>query len=310
MVLGSTGKQLTRDNKEGGIWYLFDDKWRRADPNEDPEVFDRLFELYSVYKKNKEDTTLWNPLLQSCLEFLKARGEIEIQMKDNLRFLLENLVNFFSEFDFVPNFRFTNTFVRSCSKGCGSEYVINYFKIQDSVCTEDVKAKIESPEFKELVENFASVSSSKRINRRFKIYYGPQGTGKTTTALEETKECVVCHSAMLPSDLMEDFKFVEGKATFSPSPLWKAMENGQKIVLDEINLLPFESLRFLQSLLDGKESFLYKSQEVKIKEGFEIIGTMNLVVNGMKYPLPEPLVDRCEVIKEFTMTPVMLLEAI
>lgn len=36
----------------------------------------------------------------------------------------------------------------------------------------------------------------------------------------------------------------DGHPNFRPSALQMAMVNGQKIVLDEINLLPFESLRF------------------------------------------------------------------
>lgn len=36
---------------------------------------------------------------------------------------------------------------------------------------------------------------------------------------------------------------------------------------------------------------------------------MNLVVNGVSFGLPEPLVDRCEDIKEFTLTAEMLMNA-
>jgi MoxR-like ATPase len=69
-----------------------------------------------------------------------------------------------------------------------------------------------------------------------------------------------------------------------------------------MNLLPFDSLRFLQGIVDGKPSFEYKGQTVNIKDGFQIIGTMNLVVNGTTYSLPEPLVDRCEETKKFNLT--------
>lgn len=309
MEIGHTGKKITFDSKSSTLWYLFDDNWRVAEPG-DPEVYNRVREVYDTYRKSKEDPQLWNPLLQSCINYLKSIGLLESCPNSDLKFLLDKLIDFFSEFEFVPNFRFTNTFIRETLVGRGTDYVVNYFRLQDSVCAEDVRAKMESLEFTDLLKDFASIVVTKEINQRLKIYYGPQGTGKTTTALKETSECMVCHSAMLPSDLMEDFKFVDGKATFSPSPLWRSMEEGRKIVLDEINLLPFESLRFLQSLLDGKKSFLYKSQEVNIKDGFEVIGTMNLVVNGMKYPLPEPLVDRCKEIREFTMTSDLLMGAV
>jgi MoxR-like ATPase len=114
---------------------------------------------------------------------------------------------------------------------------------------------------------------------------------------------------MLPSDLMEDFTFDDGKAAFHPSALARCMEEGKSIVMDEINLLPFDSLRFLQGIFDGKTEFQYKGHTVHIKEGFKVIGTMNLTVNGVAFGLPEPLVDRCEMIKEFVLNPEMLMGA-
>ena len=88
------------------------------------------------------------------------------------------------------------------------------------------------------------------------------------------------------------------------------MEQGKTIVLDEINLLPFDSLRFLQGIADGKADFYYKNRPVHINEGFQIIGTMNLSLGGMTYGLPEPLVDRCAEAKEFVLTAEQLAKAI
>ena len=168
-----------------------------------------------------------------------------------------------------------------------------------------------STEFDMICSNLSKVKPNKKINNRFELFYGSQGTGKTTYAMEQSNNNVmVCHSAMLPSDLMEDFKFIDGKPNFKPSALQNAMINGEKIVLDEINLLPFESLRFLQSILDGKKQFIYKGNTLEIKDGFKIIGTMNLSVNGTIYALPEPLVDRCENIKKYNLTAEQLLGAI
>jgi MoxR-like ATPase len=169
---------------------------------------------------------------------------------------------------------------------------------------------MESMEFKGILNDIQQATVTKQVNSRFKIYYGSQGTGKTTQAMNETDNlCIVCNSSMLPSDLMEDFTFSDGKATFNPSALCRCMEEGKPIVLDEINLLPFDSLRFLQGIFDGKTEFQYKGQTVHIKDGFKVIGTMNLVVNGVSFGLPEPLVDRCEDIKEFTLTAEMLMNA-
>ena len=115
---------------------------------------------------------------------------------------------------------------------------------------------------------------------------------------------------MLPADLMEDFCFEDGKPSFKPSVLWNCMTEGKPIVLDEINLLPFDSLRFLQGVLDGKSEFDYKGRKVVIADGFQIIGTMNLAIGGMVYGLPEPLVDRCADMKEFRLTADMLKSAL
>lgn len=223
------------------------------------------------------------------------------------------IMNFFSEFHFEPNYRFVNTFALSCKESSQSavDYVTSYFELSDSEFTNSVSEKMKSGEFSELIKETLKLEIKSKINKRFKLYYGSQGTGKTTEALKETDNlCMICHSAMLPSDLMEDFKFDDGKAGFNPSVLWNAIVEGKKICLDEINLLPFESLRFLQSILDGKSEFTYKGEVVKIKEGFQIIGTMNLVVNGSVFSLPEPLIDRAEQLKKFKLTAESLASAL
>lgn len=227
---------------------------------------------------------------------------------------IQRLMNFFKEFSFSPNFRFVNTFTKTCnekSTNFAKQYVANYFALTDNAYKSAIVEKMKSQEFNQIVSFFETIHTQKSVNNRFKLYYGTQGTGKTTEGMKEANNnCIVCHSAMLPSDLMEDFAFDEGKATFKPSQLYKAMVDGKTIVLDEINLLPFESLRFLQSILDGKESFVYKGQTIVIADGFKIIGTMNLQVNGMVYALPEPLVDRAEELREFELTAEQLIGAI
>lgn len=232
--------------------------------------------------------------------------------KANLKASIQKLINFFSEFEFEPNYRFLNTFTYCCSTDFQSakDYITRYFELTDSSYTTTIIEKMKSQEFENILNEF-KVTPSHKVNNRFKLYYGAQGTGKTTQAMQESDNvCMVCHSAMLPSDLMEDFKFVDGKAQFTPSALQNAMVNGTVIVLDEINLLPFESLRFLQSILDGKSEIVYKGQTIKIKDGFKIIGTMNLRVNNCVYALPEPLVDRAEELKKFSLTADQLLGAI
>ena len=227
---------------------------------------------------------------------------------------LQRLMDFFTEFSFTPSFRFTNTFsFMACQNvKAATEYVNNYFALMDSSYAKDVTEKLKSAEFKKIVKDIAQYGApASHINNRFKVYFGPAGTGKTTIAQEESENrCIVCNSSMLPSDLMEDFVFTDGNPDFNPSLLWDCMEQGKTIVLDEINLLPFDSLRFLQGIVDGKTEFYYKNRAVHIHEGFQIIGTMNLSLGGMVYGLPEPLVDRCSSAKEFTLSAKQLAKAI
>lgn len=225
---------------------------------------------------------------------------------------LGKLISFFTEFNFSPSFRFVNSLAHSLSNSAddGRTYITNYFKLIDSPYAGEVEKKMQSAEFAQILCHLSEAKRTKNINSRFRIYYGSQGTGKTTLAMSETDNlCMVCNSSMLPADLMEDFTFDDGKATFHPSILARCMEEGKPIVMDEINLLPFDSLRFLQGIFDGKTEFQYKGQTVHIKEGFKVIGTMNLTVNGVTFGLPEPLIDRCEMIKEFKLDPTMLMNA-
>ena len=243
-----------------------------------------------------------------------ASATIEVDPKETLLNGIQHLMDFFTEFSFTPSFRFTNTFAfMACqSKKAAIEYVNNYFALMDSSYVKEVVEKVKSAEFKQIVDDIAQYGTpASHINNRFKVYFGPAGTGKTTIAQEESENrCIVCNSSMLPSDLMEDFVFVDGNPDFNPSLLWNCMEEGKTIILDEINLLPFDSLRFLQGIVDGKTEFYYKNRPVHIHEGFQIIGTMNLSLGGMVYGLPEPLVDRCYSAKEFTLSAKQLAKAV
>ena len=276
------------------------------------QIFDSLIndDIFSILKQFILDN------ISNATDLIDENATVsqtkEITSEELVKNAITGMMKFFSEFDFSPNFRFLNSLSRITKKEEKLAYISNYFELINSPYAQSVNEKIKSKEFKSILKDFSTITSKTEINKRFKIYYGAQGTGKTTKALNETNNCcVVCHSAMLPTDLMEDFKFDDkGNPIFIPSPLYNAMENGTPITLDEINLLPFESLRFLQGILDGKTEFQYKDKTVHIADGFYIIGTMNLTVNGMTYGLPEPLVDRCSITKKFELTADTLLSAI
>lgn len=242
-----------------------------------------------------------------------AAAKEEIPVEEKIKRGLSQLISFFSEWKFEPNFRFVNSFAYALAKSekDARDYVESYFKLMDSPYVNEITSKMTSREFNSIIRLIGAAKPRTRVNSRFKLYYGSAGTGKTTLAQKECEgRCIVCNNSMIPADLLQDFDFSEGQPTFKRSALREAMEEGLPIVLDEINLLPFDSLRFLQGILDNKKSFEYKGETIHIKEGFQIIGTMNLVVNGAVFGLPEPLVDRVQSFKEFKLSADDLMSAI
>lgn len=308
--------------RNGDVWSSYgstDEKtvWKRV---ENPMIISQFKNLVRVFRSKKYSMsakeTLFNDVMK-IVDKINESSEKSVEFSDEIietsKHVISKIINFFSEFQFEPNFRFVNTLCNKVimkSVNDGKEYIKNYFSLTDHQYTSSIIEKMKSVEFTELMNDIKLLVCTKQINKRFKIYYGSQGTGKTTDAMKEANLCMVCHSAMLPSDLMEDFKFEDGHPNFKPSALQTAMVNGQKIVLDEINLLPFESLRFLQSILDGKTEFTYKGQTIVIKDGFQIIGTMNLTVNGCTFALPEPLVDRACELRKYQLTADTLIGAL
>ena len=296
----------------GNIEYVDDKTSFCVTPNDtNYSVWDSF---YQTVRASSDRLQTLNEKIVNLLNNVANDLPKEITPAERLARGIKGLMNFFAEFEFEPNFRFVNTlsFKIAESKKMAEDFVLNYFSLMDSQYKTEISQKIKSREFKAILDDIGAYGVPKnRINNRFTVYFGSAGTGKTTLGMgEANNKCVVCNSAMLPVDLMEDFVFESGKPKFQKSALWESMENGEPLVLDEINLLPFESLRYLQGILDGKSEVDYKGNKILIKNGFKVIGTMNLAIGGMVYGLPEPLVDRCADIKEFKLTPSQLMKAI
>lgn len=305
-------------NRKNEVWTNVRGNWEKIEGSEE-SIFRRVHQICNkrTLSNSAKFAMVDRQLKRIGIDIEKAsvKSSVDTSSVDRLevKTTIQKIIDFFSEFQFEPNFRFINSFAYACkiSSTSAKDYINNYFALTDSQFSEAISEKIKSSEFTAIVSSLKSIPISKKVNNRFKLYYGSQGTGKTTAAMKETDaNCMVCHSAMLPSDLMEDFKFIDGKATFVPSALQDAIVGGYSITLDEINLLPFESLRFLQSILDGKTQFEYKGKTIVVKDGFKIIGTMNLMVNGNVYALPEPLVDRAEELRCYKLTAEQLVGAL
>lgn len=283
-----TIKVSDKNNMIGNLYRILD--------MSEEHIPERIFEIPA----DEQIEHINNDSTISAEDAVKAKQILEVKET------LTKLIDFFTEFNFSPSYRFVNCMAISKDP---TTYVRNYFMVQDHPYSAEINEKIQSREFKAIAKSIAKCKPTP-INTRFELYFGDPGAGKTTKAMSITKKHIVCSSDMLPNDLMQNFGFKDGKADFIPSDLWMAMENGESIMLDEVNMLPFESLRFLQGITDSKSSIDFKGHTINIHPNFRIYATMNLNVNGECIPLPSPLVDRAYDIVEFKLTADDLISAV
>ena len=264
------------------------------------EISDVLYNSMKKCKNSANDDSLIQSIINNLRDVYDVTVELSGELsKSDKKELAQMLIDFFIEFDYDVSTRFINTVARFNTTEEINEYVKNYFKLSGNRNYARVQNKLKSTEWGIISKKLRALKAPDEINTRLEVYFGPQGTGKTTVAIKNSDNVMVCHSGMLPQDMLEDFKFDDGKPSFDKSVFYTALEDGKTIVLDEFNLLPFETIRFLQSIFDGKKELIYKNRVIKIHDDFKAIATMNLFVNGIEFSLPEPIVDRCEVIKEF-----------
>ena len=115
--------------------------------------------------------------------------KVEPTPTEYLQSALQRLMDFFKEFEFEPNFRFVNTLawmLTKKKKSCATDYIASYFELIDSPYKNEVSAKIKSKEFKAILTDMSKVATTKPVNESFKLYYGSQGTGKTTIGQTES----------------------------------------------------------------------------------------------------------------------------
>ncbi|WP_050615274.1 ATP-binding protein [Bacillus testis] len=137
---------------------------------------------------------------------------------------------------------------------------------------------------------------------------GPTGSGKTTFAetlsglFQNPMHMINC-SVDLDAESLLGFKTLqynsnhEQEIVFVPGPVVQAMEKGEFLYIDEINMAKPETLPILNSVLDYRKSLTnpFTSETVKAKEGFGVIAAVNEGYIGTT-PLNEALKNRFIVI--------------
>ena len=255
---------------------------------------------------------------------LLASGEVEIppeedkekekeELMSQMSSTYKDFLKFFSETSFKPSIRMIDTLSRLNLKS-GQNYIGWFMELINHPDREVIAPKLKSDEWKnihtQMLDIYKKVGKSiDPINTRLEIVYGPNGTGKTYDVIKEYQEkypdigVMACSSSMSSAeDLLQVFDFEkDGKPVFKDSPLTEAIKKDQPVILEEARLMQQSAMAFLQSLLDCKEYVDTCRGRLYIGPNFKVIMTMNLEVNGVVYELPEPIVDRAQVINKKEM---------
>ena len=270
---------------------------------EDDEELERLLKEFDV----EDDIPLEETKVEIPPEKDKEKEKEEL-MKQIMTSTYKDFLKFFSETSFKPSIRMIDTLSRLNLKS-GQNYIKWFMELINHPDREVIVPKLKSDEWKnihsQMLDIYKKVGESiDPINSRLEIVYGPNGTGKTYDVIKEYQEkypdigVMACSSSMSSAeDLLQVFDFDEGgKPVFKDSPLTEAIKKDQPVILEEARLMQQSAMAFLQSLLDCKDYVDTCRGRLYIGPNFKVIMTMNLEVNGVVYELPEPIVDRAQVI--------------
>ena len=274
---------------------------------EDDEELERLLKEFDV----EDDIPLEETKVEIPPEKDKEKEKEELMSQMTSTY--KDFLKFFSETSFKPSIRMIDTLSRLNLKS-GQNYIKWFMELINHPDREVIVPKLKSDEWKnihsQMLDIYKKVGESiNPINSRLEIVYGPNGTGKTYDVIKEYQEkypdigVMACSSSMSSAeDLLQVFDFDEGgKPVFKDSPLTEAIKKDQPVILEEARLMQQSAMAFLQSLLDCKDYVDTCRGRLYIGPNFKVIMTMNLEVNGVVYELPEPIVDRAQVINKKEM---------
>ena len=274
---------------------------------EDDEELERLLKEFDV----EDDIPLEETKVEIPPEKDKEKEKEELMSQMTSTY--KDFLKFFSETSFKPSIRMIDTLSRLNLKS-GQNYIGWFMELINHPDREVIAPKLKSDEWKnihsQMLDIYKKVGKSiDPINTRLEIVYGPNGTGKTYDVIKEYQEkypdigVMACSSSMSSAeDLLQVFDFDEGgKPVFKDSPLTEAIKKDQPVILEEARLMQQSAMAFLQSLLDCKDYVDTCRGRLYIGPNFKVIMTMNLEVNGVVYELPEPIVDRAQVINKKEM---------
>jgi nitric oxide reductase NorQ protein len=135
------------------------------------------------------------------------------------------------------------------------------------------------------------------------LLQGPTGSGKTRFAewlsnvFQQPMHMVNC-SVDLDAEALLGFKTIEHKGgeasiTFIAGPVIQAMEKGQLLYIDEINMAKPETLPILNGILDYRRRITnpFTGEIVQAAKGFRVVAAINLGYIGT-VPLNEALKNR------------------
>ena len=269
---------------------------------EDDEELERLLKEFDV----EDDIPLEETKVEIPPEKDKEKEKEELM--EQMTSTYKDFLKFFSETRFKPSIRMIDTLSRLNLKS-GQNYIKWFMELINHPDREVIVPKLKSDEWKnihsQMLDIYKKVGESiDPINSRLEIVYGPNGTGKTYDVIKEYQEkypdigVMACSSSMSSAeDLLQVFDFEkDGKPVFKDSPLTEAIKKDQPVILEEARLMQQSAMAFLQSLLDCKDYVDTCRGRLYIGPNFKVIMTMNLEVNGVVYELPEPIVDRAQVI--------------